>query len=506
MANDEVMLDVRNVSKAFPGTQALDAVSLSVRKGEVHAVLGENGAGKSTLMLILAGVYHKDSGEIVLEGQHIEIRDPHHAQQLGISMVHQDLSLAQPLSVAENMFANRQPLSSLGLIDYRRLYEQTREALAPFDLNIDPRTAVRDLSVALQQVVEIATALSRSAKVLIMDEPTSALTEHETAILFRIIRRLCEQGVTILYISHKLSEVKEIADRFTVLRDGKVVGTLETRQASQDDIVRMMVGREMGQYFPDMGHPEDECLFEVRNLSGPRFSDLSFKLYRGEVLGVAGLAGAGRTDMARAIFGAEPLTSGEILLHGKPVRIHSPADAVSLGLGYVPEDRKEAGLFLSLTVRENTVAASLRQFSGVVFMDHRQVLAAALDMVRNLDIKTPGLEQAVMNLSGGNQQKVMLAKWLVIKPNVLIVDEPTRGVDVGVKADVHRLLRDLANRGVGVIMISSELPEILGMSDRILVMREGHLVGEVLHAEATEERVMSYAAGVEARGLRAVPD
>ena len=496
MANDGVRLEIRSVSKAFPGTQALDEVSLSVRKGEVHAILGENGAGKSTLMLILAGVHQKDSGEILLEGKPIEIRNTHRAQQLGISMVHQDLSLAPPLSVAENMFANRQPLNSLGLIDRTRLFQQTREALAPFELNIDPRIAVRDLSVALQQVVEIATALSRSAKVLILDEPTSALTEHETAILFRTIRRLCEQGVSILYISHKLSEVKEIADRFTVLRDGKVVDTLDTKDASQDDIVRMMVGRDLGHYFPDMGHVEEECLFEVRDLSGHNFNSVSFKLYRGEVLGLAGLAGAGRTDMARAVFGAEPLTSGEIYLHGKRVQIHSPADAVTLGIGYVPEDRKEAGLFLSLTVRENTIAASLKQFSGVIFMDHRQALAAAADMVRNLDIKTPSLQQQVMNLSGGNQQKVMLAKWLVIKPKVLIVDEPTRGVDVGVKADVHRLLRDLANQGVGVIMISSELPEVLGMSDRILVMREGRIVGEVLHAEATEERVMSYAAGV----------
>jgi ribose transport system ATP-binding protein len=498
MPNTDVMLEVRDVSKAFPGTQALDHVSLSVRKGEVHAVLGENGAGKSTLMLILAGVHQRDSGEILLEGRPIEIHDPHHAQILGISMVHQDLSLAPPLSVAENMFANRQPLNRLGLIDYPQLYQQTRDALAPFELDIDPRVTVRDLSVALQQVIEIATALSRSAKVLILDEPTSALTGHETAILFRIIRRLCEQGVTILYISHKLSEALEIADRFTVLRDGHVVGTVDTKGASEDDIVHMMVGRELGQYYPDMGQPTEECLFEARGLSGHRFKNVSFKLQRGEVLGLAGLAGAGRTDMARAIFGTDPLTAGEIYLHGKRVAIHSPADAVALGLGYVPEDRKEAGLFLSLTVRENTVAASLRQFSGVIFMDHRKVLTAAAEMVRSLDIKTPSLEQQVMNLSGGNQQKVMLAKWLVIKPKVLIVDEPTRGVDVGVKADVHRLLRDLANRGVGVIMISSELPEILGMSDRILVMREGRVVGEVPHAEATEENVMGYAAGVQA--------
>jgi ABC-type sugar transport system ATPase subunit len=498
MPDHETMLEIKNVSKTFPGTQALDRVNLVVRKGEVHAVLGENGAGKSTLMLILAGVHQKDSGDILLEGQPIEIQNPHHAQALGISMVHQDLSLAPSLSVAENMFANRQPLTSLGLIDFPRLYQQTEEALAPFEIAIDPRTVVRDLSVAFQQVVEIAIALSRSAKVLILDEPTSALTAHETTILFRIISRLRDQGVTVLYITHKLSEVMVIADRFTVLRDGQVVGSLDTKAATEDDIVRMMVGRELSHYFPGLGQVTEDCLFEVRNLSGRTFRDVSFRLYRGEVLGIAGLAGAGRTDMARAIFGAEPLLCGEVLISGQRVAIHSPADAVNLGLGYVPEDRKQAGLFLSLTVRENTVAASLRQFSNFIFMDHRKALAAVTDMVKSLDIKTPSLEQQVMNLSGGNQQKVMLAKWLVIKPRVLIVDEPTRGVDVGVKADVHQLLRDLAGRGVGVIMISSELPEVLGMSDRILVMREGQIVGEVPHDQATEENVMSYAAGVQA--------
>ena len=291
MANAEVMLEVRDVSKAFPGTQALDGVSLSVRKGEVHAILGENGAGKSTLMLILAGVHHKDSAKFCWRATASRSAIPTTPNRLGISMVHQDLSLAPPLSVAENMFANRQPLNALGLIDNRRLYEQTREALAPFGLEIDPRTAVRDLSVALQQVVEIATALSRDAKVLILDEPTSALTEHETAILFRIIRRLCEQGVTILYISHKLSEVKDIADRFTVLRDGKVVGTLNCRDASEDDIVRMMVGRDLGQYFPDMGRPEEECLLEVRNLSGRNFNDVSFELLPGRSVGTGGTGG-----------------------------------------------------------------------------------------------------------------------------------------------------------------------------------------------------------------------
>ena len=383
------------------------------------------------------------------------------------------------------------------MVDFPKLYQQTRQALAQFEVDIDPRQPVRDLSVAIQQVVEIATALSRQAKVLILDEPTSALTAHETEILFRIIRRLSDRGVTVLYITHKLSEVMEIADSFTVLRDGQVVGTLETKAATEDDIVRMMVGREFSQYFPDLGEVTDDCLFEVRNLSGQTFRNLSFKLYQGEVLGIAGLAGSGRTDMARAIFGVDPLFSGEVHIKGQKVQIRSPADAVSLGLGYVPEDRKEAGLFLSLTVRENTVAASLRQFSNAIFMDHRQMLLAVTDIVRGLDIKTPSLEQQVMNLSGGNQQKVMLAKWLVIDPAVLIVDEPTRGVDVGVKADVHQLLRDLAARGVGVIMISSELPEVLGMSDRILVMREGEIVGEILHADATEENVIVYAAGVQ---------
>jgi inositol transport system ATP-binding protein len=493
-----VMLEVRSISKSFPGTQALRDVSLTVRRGEVHAVLGENGAGKSTLMLILAGVYPRDSGEILLEGQPVQIRDPHHAQSLGISMVHQDLSLATPLSVAENMFANRQPLTRLGLVDFPRLHQHTREALAPFGVDIDPRQPVRDLSVALQQVIEIATALSRDAKVLILDEPTSALTGHEAAILFCTIRQLREQGVTILFITHKLSEVMEIADRFTVLRDGQVVGTMETRNATEDDIVRMMVGRDLSHYYPERGEVTRNCLLEVRGLNGHAFRNVSFGLYQGEILGFAGLAGAGRTDVARAIVGADPLLSGEVYLNGRAVQIHSPADAVRLGIGYVTENRKEAGLFLSLSIRDNMIAADTRQFARFGFLDYGKILAAVKEMVRSLDVKTPGVDQAVQNLSGGNQQKVMLAKWLLIRPKILIVDEPTRGVDVGVKADIHQLLRDLAGRGVGVIMISSELTEVLGMSDRILIMREGSIVGEIPHDRATEENVMSYAAGVTA--------
>ena len=491
------MIEARNVTKAFPGTVALDNVSMVARRGEIHAVVGENGAGKTTLMLILAGVHQADAGEISLEGKPVQIDDPHHAQTLGISMVHQELSLAPSLSVAENMFVNRQPKTSLGLIDLSRLYQQTRDALAPFEVDIDPRQVVGDLSVALQQVVEIATALSHDAKVLILDEPTSALTARETEILFRTIRRLSEQGVTILFITHKLSEVLEVADRFTVLRDGRVVGTLETKEATEDDIVRMMVGRELSHYFPDHGEVTGECLFEVKNLSGHNFHDISFKLYHGEILGFAGLAGAGRTDMALAIFGDQPLTDGEIYLNGQQIKIKSPTDAVRLGLGYVPEERKSAGLFLSLSVKENMIAADLRQFSNSLFTVPQKILPAVMNMIKSLDIKTPSVEQQVQNLSGGNQQKVMLAKWLLIKPTLLLVDEPTRGVDVGVKADVHQLLRDLANEGVGVMMISSELLEVLGMSDRILVMREGTLVGELPHDEATEESVMRYAAGVE---------
>jgi ribose transport system ATP-binding protein len=502
MTDADVMLEVRNVKKAFPGTIALDDVSMAVRRGEIHSILGENGAGKSTLMLIMAGVHQADAGQILLEGKPVQIDDPHHAQTLGLSMVHQELSLAPSLSVAENMFVNRQPKTSLGLIDLPRLYQQTRDALAQFEVDIDPRQIVGDLSVALQQVVEIATALSHKAKVLILDEPTSALTLHETEILFRTIRRLSEQGVTTLFITHKLSEVLEVADRFTVLRDGRVVGTLDTKSSSQGDIVRMMVGRDLSQYFPDQGDVTDECLFEVKNLSGHNFHDISFKLYRGEILGFAGLAGAGRTDVAQAIFGDQPLNAGEIYLNGQQIKIKSPMDAVKLGMGYVPEERKSAGLFLALSVKENMIAADLGQFTNFLFTVPRKILPAVMDMIGALDIKTPSVEQQVQNLSGGNQQKVMLAKWLMIKPTILIVDEPTRGVDVGVKADVHQLLRNLANEGVGVIMISSELPEVLGMSDRVLVMREGTLAAELSHDKATEESVMTYAAGAEASDSR----
>ncbi|MDA8216779.1 MAG: sugar ABC transporter ATP-binding protein [Dehalococcoidales bacterium] len=493
---DDVMLEVRHVSKAFPGTQALDDVSLAVRRGEVHAILGENGAGKSTLMLILAGVHRKDAGEITLEGCRIELIDPKHAQRLGVRIVYQELSVVPAMSVAENIFVNAQPTNRLGLIDIGALNQQARKALELLDVDLDPAIPVRDLSTGDQQLVEIARALTGKAKVLILDEPTSALAERETRVLFDVIRRIKGEGVAILYVSHKLSEILQISDRLTVLRDGKVVGTLDTREATEDRIVSMMVGRDLSLYYPEMGRPSEPCLLEVKGLKGEKFADVSFKLYKGEILGLAGLAGAGRSEVARAIFGADPLLGGEVCLNGRKTIIRSPRDAVRAGLGYLPEDRKEQGLFLQMSVRENMVAANLRWFSGRLLMDRGRALAESEGMIHRLQVKTPSVEQTVMNLSGGNQQKVMVAKWLLTQPKVLIVDEPTRGVDVGVKLEIHRLLRQLADDGVGIIMISSELPEVLGMSDRIVVMHGGRVAGQLAHSHATEEKLMMLASGV----------
>ena len=493
---DEVMLEVRGVSKAFPGTQALDDVSMTLRRGEVHAVLGENGAGKSTLMLILAGVHRRDTGEILLEGRKIELADPKQAQALGIKIVHQELSVVPAMSVAENIFINTQPTNRLGLIDTGALNQLARKALQLLEVDLDPSAPVGDLSTGDQQLVEIARALSGKAKLLILDEPTSALAEHETQLLFDVIRRIKSEGVAVLYVSHKLSEVLQISDRLTVLRDGKVVGALDAREATEDRIVSMMVGRDLSLYYPEMGQPTETCLLQVVGLRGEKFTDVSFKLYKGEILGLAGLAGAGRSEVARAIFGADPLLGGEIYLNGSKTTIRSPRDAVGVGLGYLPEDRKEQGLFLQMSAQENMIAANLRRFSGSLFMNRRQALDESEEMVHRLQIKTPSVEQTVMNLSGGNQQKVMVAKWLLTKPKVLIVDEPTRGVDVGVKLEIHRLLRHLASTGVGVVMISSELPEILGMSDRIIVMHAGRVAGELTHAHATEEALMTLASGV----------
>ena len=474
--------------------QALLGVDLDLRAGEVHAVVGENGAGKSTLMKIVAGVYRPDSGSIRLGGVPILNESPRQALERGISMIHQELNLAPNLSVAENVFLGRAPTRG-GLIDWRRLYADVEALADRLGIDLDVRARVDELSVARQQMVEIAKALSLDARVIIMDEPTSALTERETEALFDIIARLKSNGVAVVYISHRLDEIFRVADRVTVLRDGRLVGTLPIAQATQPQLIGMMVGRELTTLFPKESVEIGDPVLEVRHLRRKgALEDISFVLRRREILGLAGLVGAGRTELVRVLFGADPLDGGEILLEGRPVRIRRPRDAIRLGMGFVTEDRKLQGLVLGMNVRENETLASLAQVSKLGFLNLGRERTLAARLVEQLGVRTPSVEQEVANLSGGNQQKVVIAKWLATRARILILDEPTRGIDVGAKAEVHALMSRLASQGVSILMISSELPEILGMSDRILVMRQGRLSGEFTRDQASQEAILACAA------------
>jgi ribose transport system ATP-binding protein len=496
---NQTLLEIRDIEKRFPGVHALRGVGLDVRRGEVHALVGENGAGKSTLMHILAGVQKPDAGEIFFKGRPVKIADENHAQRLGIGIVFQERSLFGMLSVAENVFAHRLPVNRWGVIDRRRLYAQTRDALVRLGLEkIDPCAPVDQLSPSAKQMVEIAKALARTAQLMIFDEPTAALTEIETRALFHIIAQLKSQGVGVIYISHRLREIFEIADRVTVLRDGEIRGTLPVSESSVDDLVSRMVGREIHSRAdePDSAD-KSRIALAVRGLSNSRLTgdvrvrlhDISFQVHAGEILGFAGLAGAGRTELALAIFGASPRDSGEILVEGKPINARSPQDAIAAGIGYVSEDRKEAGLFLEMSIAENIAAAQLDHF-GAWWMNMGRLNTVARDYLHRLRIAAPGVKKIVRELSGGNQQKVVLSKWLLRDPKVVIMDEPTRGIDVGAKAEVHDLLRELARRGKAVIVISSDLAEVLAVADRILVMRAGRISGELSRHEATEERIM----------------
>lgn len=490
------LLEAVNITKQFPGTLALDGVQLELQPGEIHAIIGENGAGKSTLMKILAGVLTADAGEIRFNGVPVAPASPSEALMLGIATVYQELSLIPTLTVAENIFPGRLPTNFLGMVRFGELFDQAREVLDKLNVEVDPRTPVEMLSIANQQRVEITKAISFNCKVLILDEPTSALTDQEADTLLAFLRRLADDGVGILYISHKLKEIFQVADRVTVLRDGKYVGTRKISEVTPDDVIRMMVGRELGTIFPPKGERTSTPLLEVRDLRLPGADALhNFTLYEGEIVGFAGLIGSGRSELAQAIFGAAPKASGEILLNGVPVSITSPRSAIELGIGYLPEDRKAAGLFLEMSIKLNVEATVIEEVSQGVFIAPAKERSLAQQYVRQLDISTPGIEQEVRRLSGGNQQKTLVAKWLAIKPKILIVDEPTRGIDVGAKKEIHFLLRSLAESGVGVIMISSELPEVLGMSDRILVMHEGAIVGEYAAGEATEEIIIRAASG-----------
>jgi ribose transport system ATP-binding protein len=495
-----MVLRMEGISKAFPGVQALQDVSFEVAAGEVVALVGENGAGKSTLMKILAGAYRKDAGRIFLHGQEVDVESPHHAQQSGIAIIYQEFNLTPNQSAAANIFIAREPRRlGLGrfLVDRRRMEREAQEYLDMVGARLPATTLVRNLPVAQRQMVEVAKALAVKARIIVMDEPTSALGEDEVETLFEIVGTLKGQGMAIVFITHRLDEVFRVADRVVVLRDGRRVGNMSISEATPDKVINLMVGREL----TDMFHKEvaqiGAPLLEVRGLTRHGVvEDVSFTLRRGEILGFAGLVGAGRTETVRLLFGADPKDAGEVYVDGKAVEIRSPADAVKAGIGLVPEDRTNQGLVLRLPVLENIVLPTLDRYAGVgAWVDRRALRSTAQDYVDKLSIRTPSLEQKAMFLSGGNQQKTVVAKWLASQLQVLIMDEPTRGIDVGAKAEVHALMSQLAQAGMGIIMISSELPEILGMSDRVLVMAEGHVMAVLERAEATQEAIMAYASG-----------
>jgi rhamnose transport system ATP-binding protein len=484
------VLELRNIRKSFPGVKALKGVGFDVHAGEVHALLGENGAGKSTLIKTVSGVHRPDEGEILIDGRPVQFDRPLDAQRAGIATIYQELLLFPDLTVAENIFMGHAPRGGIG-IDWARMRSEAKALLASLDIHdLDVGETVGSLSVGNRQRVEIAKALSHEARILIMDEPTAALTEHDVERLFAIVRLLRGRGVGIIYISHRLEEVFLLADRVTVLRDGEHVATKPVAETDRDDLIHMMVGRRIEQLYPKRTPRIGAPILELRGLTRrPSTHDVSLTLRRGEIVGLAGLVGSGRSELAHIVFGVTPAESGEIRLDGKPVRIDSPSTAKHLGIAYVPEDRGTQGLVRAMKVRENISMAVLSRLSHGPFLDRAAERALADRNVAQFGIRTAGIAQIVNKLSGGNQQKIVLGKWLATDPKVLILDEPTRGVDVGAKAEIHRLIAEMAERGLAILMISSELMEVLGMSDRVLVMREGRLVGEFDRAEATQERI-----------------
>ena len=491
----DTILRMHGIQKYFPGVHALDNAQLEVRAGEVLALIGENGAGKSTLMKILTGVYTKDEGVIEYFGQQIEINSPRDAQTHGISIVHQELNLMQELTVAENIFIGRETSSGL-FLNKSKQNKMTQELLDSLHLSISPTTVVKRLTVAKQQMVEIAKALSyNNTKILIMDEPSAALTESEIQDLFVFIRRLKATGVGIIYISHRMDELKQITDRITVMRDGQYVDTVDTATTTIDQVVQMMVGRVIYEEPKSKSNvpPDAPVVLEAEGLVSDDVKNVSFKLHKGEILGFAGLMGAGRTETMRLVCGADRKDAGIIRVNGKEVKIKHPKDAVAAGIGYLSEDRKRFGLCLGLSVADNTVMASLDSLSGPIFVNNRKISAESQKYVEQVRTKTPSIKTPVRSLSGGNQQKVVISKWLLRDCDVLIFDEPTRGIDVGAKSEIYKLMNQLAAQGKSIIMISSELPELLRMSDRVMVMCEGRVTGELDISEATQEKIMTFA-------------
>jgi ABC-type sugar transport system ATPase subunit len=498
LAADGFILEFREIGKSFPGVKALDDVSFKVRRGSVHALMGENGAGKSTLMKVLLGIYAKDSGNIFLQGNKLDINSPLEGLKNGIAMIHQELSAVQELTVYENIFLGKErTLGKTFLTDRKRMTRETTELFGKLNIKIDPAVKMSQLSVSQQQMCEIAKAISYDAELIIMDEPTSAITEAEVERLFRIIKDLTAKGITIIYITHKMDEVFKITDEITVLRDGKVIGTVNTSETSRDKLIEMMVGREIKNIFPKEEVFIGEVYFSVKSLCREgEFEDVSFDLRRGEILGVAGLMGAGRSEVMETIFGIRKKTNGRLYIEGKEVKINTPMDAIRNGIAFLTEDRKASGCFLPLSVLSNIAVASVDVYSKGSFFDYKKADEMALEMQKKLSIKTSSLDEKIINLSGGNQQKVLIARWLLTEFKILIVDEPTKGIDVGSKVEIHKLISGLAKEGKCIIMISSEIPEVLGMSDRIMVMSFGRLTGFLSRKDATQEKILLYATGV----------
>lgn len=491
----ETILRMEGIDKSFTGVHALKGVDFDLQKGEVHALMGENGAGKSTLMKILTGIYSKDSGTITYEGKEVEFKTPKEAQDAGIAIVHQELNMMNHLTVAQNIFIGREVMNGK-IINDKKMCDDAAALFKKLNIEIDPTAVMGELTVGKQQMCEIAKAISREVKLIVFDEPTAALTDTEIEELFKIIRDLREKGLGIIYISHRMDEIKVITDRVTVMRDGEYVGTLITKDCTKEDIINMMVGRVIYEEPKQKSMvPKDApVVLSVRHLNaGKMVRDVSFDLRKGEILGFAGLMGAGRTETARAIFGADQIESGEIYMNGNRVEIKSPRDAVAAGIGYLSEDRKRYGIILDKTITENSTMATMEEYQNGMFIDKKKERQATEKYVEKLKTKTPTVDTAVGNLSGGNQQKVVIAKWLVRDCEVLIFDEPTRGIDVGAKSEIYHLMNELAGQGKSIIMISSELPEVLRMSDRILVMCEGRVTGEIPIEEASQEKIMTAA-------------
>lgn len=496
----EYRLEMRGVSKSFPGVKALDKVNLKVRPGTVHALMGENGAGKSTLMKCLFGIYHMDEGEVFVDGQKVEIQNPDEALHKGLAMVHQELQPVPERTIAENMYLGRFPVKSFGpikVIDHKTMNEEAKKWLENVKMPFDPRKKLGHLSISQMQSIEIAKAVSQEAKLIILDEPTSSLTDNEVEALFRIVRDLRDRGVSFVFISHKMAELRQISDDITIMRDGCYVGTWEMKNISDDEIVKQMVGRELTNIYPPLDNNPGDVLLEVNNFTSIHdgsFKNCSFKLRKGEILGFGGLVGAQRTELMEAIFGIRHITSGEVKLNGKTLDIKRPQDAINNGIGMITEDRRGSGILGCLSIADNVSIASLNQYlEAGIKLNKKKIEELVQDNVSKLSIKTPSSKTLIQSLSGGNQQKVIISRWLANNPDVLIMDEPTRGIDVGAKYEIYQIMINLAKQGKGIIMISSEMPELLGVSNRVMVMCNGKITGEVSGDEMTQENVMHYA-------------